>query len=308
MFRNTTIILILYLFTSCSGDVNVNFKLNGEDIEASLNEPFEESKFLEIFTNDSILLTDHSIPLNKVKSRQWDVNGDGLFDKEYEDKEHFPIAFANEGIYSVKFCINESENCVRKWLKVNSGSLVEDEFAPKLTFLSPSSSIIETEQSSFPVEVKTANIFSKEELLLLVNGRKKSFDFDADMEMLSKKIMLREGKNKIEIIAQIDGIDSDITEEVEINYNKGYSFEDEDLYSYTIPEREPIPTPDIVSVSRPVKTPVNTTVSNSKPVNVEIVSPKNNQKTDKGQQEIAIKSSGLMGQKDLKIELNQFYF
>lgn len=246
------ILLIAIVGASCS-ELEPNFDLNNDDLTASKVEPVDykdSTKVMRVFPTDKIILTD--ISSKKAQTRYWDTNDDGEWDAEYQDREHLEITFEEEGFHKITFCANTEKNCVTKWVYVLSsiGDEIEEETSV-LTFISPSGSYIETDARSYNIEVATVDVFSKEELNVLVNGEAfTDFDFDMESGTLSAKISgLKRGKETA-IEVQANTTDGTASEMVTIMRND--PDKKEDIAETPInprPQPTPKPTP------RPVPTP-----------------------------------------------------
>ena len=280
-YRNSILGLIALLLSIGCENVNVNFTMNNQNLPANesvLTEAGDSILMLEYIVGDTILLVDDSRPLDKVKSRIWDVNGDGLIDKEYNNKDFFPIVFseADKGLQKIRLCVNGSENCVTKWIFVKEDPFPETSVS-RLTFLSSTTFSTETKQSTYNLRIQTEDVFAASELTLTINGNESSFDFDEETAIISKELQLKTGRNDIEITAADYGLGTE-TEAIEIIYKKDNNSPSQMVYG----------SPLIAPTSAMVK----------------IIKPKSGYKTQIASEEIRVQSKGLSKKGDLRVQLN----
>ncbi|MEM9834970.1 MAG: hypothetical protein AAF828_00625 [Bacteroidota bacterium] len=170
--------LVLLLLASCNGEPaieKVNFFLNGEDIQASDNQPRDPevaAEVLKVFLGDSIYLVDFSEPATAVRSRSWDYNGDGKPD--LQDAEKFKMIVTKSGFTKISLCINEDPaDCVSKWIYAEGEGDVVD-YTPRFLL---NSSYVENPGRNYQLEVATENISEQEQITVSVDGNPVPFDF-----------------------------------------------------------------------------------------------------------------------------------
>ena len=244
------------LFSACTEDIQTDFILNGQDLNESLTEPeqpYDSTVVITINAGDTIIITDTSTPVKSIKSRLWDIDGDGIWDDSFNDSDHFATAYENEGLYKITFCTNGEKSCITKWVNVEGIAmpLELDESLPVLTFIKPDVYSSVSDEKYLEIEVQTENIFSKDELTLMVRDKEARFVFDETTGILSaKKIRLSKGENIIEVQANIgDGWEST---SVIVEYGKGGSGRKKDPVPISDPDPDPIPDPVVPPVVSPV--------------------------------------------------------
>ncbi len=106
------------LVTTGCQKAEVNFSINGRDDTLPITEmptdPNDTQHVISVMANDSVVFKDISQPANKVKSRQWDFNGDGVSDYEGESA----TLVLEPGFYKVVLCINGTSQCIARCLYV----------------------------------------------------------------------------------------------------------------------------------------------------------------------------------------------
>ena len=212
------LVLVAILFNACSDNLKVDFIVNGQNLK-SIGEAAVDTATMTVFTGDSIIISDVSVPSKSIKSRNWDLDGDGSWDEIFTDKEYLKKVFDTEGVFELKYCVNGEKKCVTKLLKVVAGELNQLDFAPIITFNSPSDYVTDSKSKYVGIEVKTENVFSENELALLVGGKSQSFDFNAETGVLTQKVRLSKGENKIEV--QATSSEGMISNYVVVNYGSG---------------------------------------------------------------------------------------
>ena len=195
-------IIIASLFAACSDQVEVNFILNSQDLKASNSspDPLDEETVLMIKEGNKVVISNASEPSNSIDKLFWDLDGDGSFENEFEDKAHFSQTFNNAGLYKITLCVNTKETCISKWINVKESGIESIDLSPVLTFIKPEKDSVKSESAYFDIEIQTQNIFSKDELKLTVKNEAQRFSFDVATGLLTaNNVRLEPGINPVEI-------------------------------------------------------------------------------------------------------------
>lgn len=124
------ILILVGLTTSaCGPELEVNFLLNASQLQAfdgTRPERNDSLHVLSVLVGDTIYLDDISQPPKKIKTRHWDLNGDGNWDVKGE--AFFQTSFSSPGWYKITLCINGTERCIHRWVFAEeSVEIIEEE-------------------------------------------------------------------------------------------------------------------------------------------------------------------------------------
>jgi len=300
------LLLSFILITACAKP-EPNFDLNGADPEPSSSEPadYKDSTMVKVvFANSKIILSDISERLEKVKKRYWDTNDDDEWDEEFQDQDFIEVSFEGEGFHKIVFCANDPENCTTKWVYVRPALIDEDDQRPQF-FISERN--IQIEKRSYELSISTENIFSEEEVRVLIGGEERPFEFNPETQEITIPIKYigRGRETLVEIEANTpEGIASEsisITrikiEDEEDNQKDskrkkgGVKKENEDKTDQEEKREEKIEPQKKVAPPMPAPT-------------VQIIDPKDNIKTQAGTYELKVRTRNLPGKMALTIKQN----
>ncbi len=220
MEKPNNLLFFIYLFVmllSCSSTVDkVNFLMDGKDFDPSESKPTDVSILKTITTGNQVYFTDESIPNENVKARFWNINDEF----EIVEKKRFSHTFDQEGLIKITLCVNDKTNCVSKWINVITiGDL---DFPPQVSFINPNEYSSESDKRKINVSAQTENVYTKDELKFLVEGKEKPFKFDEETGILTAdNIRLSSGENEIEVQASTE--EGDISASVFVAYNQNSS-------------------------------------------------------------------------------------
>jgi len=199
-----SLVLISFsLLLGCAKEVEVNYLLNGHDWPSSAFKPgpADTSMILSLYAGDTIIITDVSTPAKNISSRDWDIDGDGVWDDKFKNKDDFYTIFNQIGLQKTSLCINGKEQCILKWINVKE-EIVFDTFSrsPTLTFIQPGKPNTKNETGYLTIKVKTQNVYAKEELQLKVGQQLRAFSFnEAEGLLTARNLELAVGENTIAV-------------------------------------------------------------------------------------------------------------
>ena len=196
------LLLLSCLFINACSPPKPDFDINNVVPLPSISEPadYKDSTLVkQVFPNDDIFLEDISEAKGKIKKRYWDTNDDDEWDDEFQDMDFIEVSFEEEGFHKIVFCANSTDNCVTKWVYVLSDGHGPD-FDQKPKFII-SAREIETEERHYDLEVRTENIFLKEEVNVKRDGKNIDFEFEQETILVPHIYIRRQGKAKVDIEA-----------------------------------------------------------------------------------------------------------
>lgn len=213
------IAIFFSLLLGCAKDVEINYLLNGHDWPASAFKPRPEdtTKVLSLYAGDTIYITDVSEPRKSISSRHWDIDGDGVWDTDFQNKDDFYTIFNQVGLQKTSLCLNGKEQCIIKWINVKE-KIIFETFNPTLAFVKPSEPFSKNETGYLNIKVQTQNVYAKEELRLSIGGRAQDFYFDeAEGVLRAKNLELAIGENTIEVQTVTED-EMNAQEQIIVNY------------------------------------------------------------------------------------------
>jgi hypothetical protein len=201
-------------------NVQPNFLINGQN-SPSVDDPAIDSvPIVSVLIGQPLSFVESSEPAGTVQEVLWDFNGDGEWDAGPNDAYEVAYTFDEPGLKHITMMVDGNpESAITKRVMINEE--VKIQVAPDLNFLSPPTSLEETESQTYAILVQTTNIFSASELTLAVNNVPHAFEYNDMSGEVSAIVELLEGKNRIEVLAKIDGQDDEFSKLAYIVRGKG---------------------------------------------------------------------------------------
>lgn len=202
--------LLAALWLAGCTNIEPNFLINGQNTPSVDDPAIDSVEMVAVIVGQPLSFIESSDPAGTAQEVLWDFNGDGEWDAGPTDAYEVTYTYDQPGLKHITMMVDgNTETAITKRVMINEE--VKIQVAPDLDFLSPPSSYEETDAKSYAIVVKTTHIFSASELTLAVNNEPQLFEFNGMSGELSAEVNLIEGKNRIEVLAKIDGQDDEFS-------------------------------------------------------------------------------------------------
>lgn len=219
----TWILSVAILFASCT-DMDVNFQVNGEYALDGSKAPEttatpDTNTMLKVYVGDTVVFRNTSEPASNITALKWDIDGNGVVDEHFNDKNGFKTVYTKPGNIKTSLWVNNSKDPVIKWIKVEGDFDLFTELIPEIEFIEPAERITDTKERYFDFAAQVMELYASDSIVLLHNEQSIDFEFDENLGEISQRIELNRGENKIEIIAFPLGDETIYSEAAIVNYN-----------------------------------------------------------------------------------------